>query len=81
MVRHGCLRKPDGLLDVAGAQPPFVQCDQPARGLTPRLQELEDFQARRIAEGLEDRDEVSTPRFIDRKYGYFDGLSNLSRRP
>ena len=52
MVRHRRLRQADRPLDVARAQPPLVAGDQVAAGPSPRLQQLEDLQPRRIAQRL-----------------------------
>ena len=51
--------RPIGALDVAGAEAPLVARDQVAAGPSPGAQEVQDLQARRVAESLEDQNEVA----------------------
>lgn len=58
VVGHGGLGESDLRLDVARAEPALIASDQIAAGAPFRLQEVEDLQARRIAERLAHEDDV-----------------------
>ena len=57
--------RPTACLDVAGTEALLVASDEVAAGPALRLQELEDPEPRRIAEGLEAGDRVFRNRHIN----------------